>query len=108
MIKKYGKSQSHIQKCNTCEYEQVINSAGVMNLESGSVRVYADDDEFSRPNCENTGTAVPNCEVQKVQTVEVQLVWKKVNFVHALILFSNINNTELGLLQSNIKHNAVF
>ena len=62
MIKKYGKSQSHIQKCNTCEYEKVINSAGVMNLESGSVRVYADDDEFSCPNCENTGTAVPNCD----------------------------------------------
>ena len=46
--------------------------------------------------------------VQQVQTVEVQLVWKKVNFVHALILFNNINNTELGLLQTNIKHNAVF
>ena len=60
MIKKYGKSQSHVQKCNTCEYEQVINSSGVLNLESGSVRVYADDDEFSCPNCENTGTAVPN------------------------------------------------
>ena len=44
--------------------------------------------------------------VQQVQTVEVQLVWKKVNFVHALILFNNINNIELGLLQSNIKHNA--
>ena len=40
--------------------------------------------------------------------MEVQLVWKKENFVHALILFNNINNIELGLLQSNIKHNAVF
>ncbi len=62
MIKKYGKSQSNVQKCNMCEYEQVINSAGVANLESGCVRVYADDDEFFCPNCENTDAAVPNCE----------------------------------------------
>ena len=62
MIKKYGKSQSHIKKCNMWEYEQVINSAGVMNLNSGCVRVYTDDDQFSCPNCENIGTAVPNCD----------------------------------------------
>ena len=63
---KYGESHLHVQKCNTCDYEQVINSAGVISSESGCVRVYAEDDKFACPNCQNKANPVDEMHESKL------------------------------------------
>lgn len=57
MAAKYGEGTSYIQRCDTCTYEQEINTEGVHVSEIGSVRVYSANDEFRCPHCsENTNT----------------------------------------------------
>ncbi|XP_046861921.1 uncharacterized protein LOC124455277 [Xenia sp. Carnegie-2017] len=51
MINMYGKGESHLQKCPTCDYEEELKSGGVHVTENGAVIVYANDDQFSCPNC---------------------------------------------------------
>ena len=55
---KYGESHSHVQKCNTWDYEQVINSAGVISSEWSCVKVYTEGDEFACPNRQNKADPV--------------------------------------------------
>lgn len=55
LIQKYGEGGRHVRKCDTCHYEQVIHSAGVHVSPDGSIKVYAEPDEFSCPNCEQEG-----------------------------------------------------
>ena len=50
LINTYGEGEMHVRKCDTCNYEQVMHSAGVHSSGS-SVKVYSDADEFSCPNC---------------------------------------------------------
>ena len=52
LTQKYGKGKTSLRKCETCDYEQVIQSAGVHVSESGPIKVYADDDKFSCPKCD--------------------------------------------------------
>lgn len=52
LTQKYGKGKTSLRKCETCDYEQVIQSAGVHVSESGAIKVYADDDKFSCPKCD--------------------------------------------------------
>lgn len=52
LTQKYGKGKTSLRKCETCDYEQVIQSAGVHASESGAIKVYADDDKFSCPKCD--------------------------------------------------------
>ena len=52
MVSKYGAGETKTQKCKSCSYEQVIYSSGVHVSESGSVRVYGDEDTFHCPNCD--------------------------------------------------------
>ena len=40
-----------IHKCNTCDYEKEVHSAGVHMSTDGSLKVYSEDDEFQCPNC---------------------------------------------------------
>ena len=41
-----------MRKCETCEFEQTVRTAGThVNGDKGSVMVFADDDEFVCPNC---------------------------------------------------------
>lgn len=49
---KYGDGDKHVRKCETCDYEQVIHSAGVHVSEGGAIKVYTDADVFSCQNCE--------------------------------------------------------
>lgn len=50
--RKYGEGENSIRKCETCDYEQVIYSGGVHETEDGCLRVYAEEDKFSCPNCQ--------------------------------------------------------
>ena len=52
MVSKYGAGETKTQKCKSCSYEQVIYSSGAHVSESGSVRVYGDEDTFHCPNCD--------------------------------------------------------
>ena len=52
LTQKYGKGKTRLRKCETCDYEQVIQSAGVHVSESGAIKVYANDDNFSCPKCD--------------------------------------------------------
>jgi hypothetical protein len=41
-----------VRKCETCEFEQTVRTAGAhVNGDEGSVMVFTDDDEFICPNC---------------------------------------------------------
>lgn len=51
LIHTYGEGKMHVRKCDTCNYEQVIHSAGVHSSGS-SVKVYSDADYVSCPNCD--------------------------------------------------------
>lgn len=52
LTQKYGQGESYLRKCATCNYEQIIQTAGVHVLTGGVIKVYTDDDEFACPNCE--------------------------------------------------------
>ena len=52
LTQKYGKGKTSLRKCETCDYEQVIQSADVHISESGAIKVFADDDKFSCPKCD--------------------------------------------------------
>ena len=51
LTQKYGQGETYLTKCETCNYEQIIQTAGVHVLTGGVIKVYSDDDEFVRPNC---------------------------------------------------------
>jgi hypothetical protein len=52
LTQKYGKGETHVRKCDSCDYEQLIHSGGVHASASGVLKVYAYKDEFSCPNFE--------------------------------------------------------
>jgi Zn finger protein HypA/HybF involved in hydrogenase expression len=41
-----------MQKCHTCNYEQKIYTGGVHESDTGSLRVYSEDDQFHCPRCD--------------------------------------------------------
>ena len=52
LVEKYGQGEVYVRKCETCEFEQTVRTAGThVNGDNGSVMVFADDDEFVCPNC---------------------------------------------------------
>lgn len=52
LVEKYGKGNIGTRKCSSCSYEQAIQRSGVHADESGCVQVYAEDDKFICPNCD--------------------------------------------------------
>ena len=51
LVEKYGQGEVYVRKCETCEFEQTVRTAGThVNGDKGSVMVFADDEEFICPN----------------------------------------------------------
>lgn len=52
MEERYGSGHTFTERCQTCGYESdIMLSSGVHVSESGSVKVYCEDDSFFCPNC---------------------------------------------------------
>ncbi|CAB4039315.1 Hypothetical predicted protein, partial [Paramuricea clavata] len=65
LVEKYGQGEVSVRKCETCEFEQTVRTAGAhVNGDEGSVMVFTDDDEFICPNCMmNTPAEKDTCTV---------------------------------------------
>ena len=62
LVDKYGKGKNFVRKCQTCDHEQVIRTAGVHTSAGGSLMVYDEEDTFSCPNCEFEACTEVDCK----------------------------------------------
>ena len=50
-MEKYGYGEVSVRKCETCDYEQTIHTAGAHINQGPAVMVYVETGEFVCPNC---------------------------------------------------------
>ena len=63
MAQRYGHGETYTRKCQTCEYEQEIQTEGVHILDSGIVKAYTNEDEFHCPKCgDPSGEIADECD----------------------------------------------
>jgi len=130
ITQKYGKGKTNLRKGETCDYEKVIQSAGIHVSESGAIKVYADDDKFSCPKCDgNKGNLdeVPECKgslhliVRNLFAFEIEAIYHekhRIKFavkvssgenivIFALILISGLDKSKEAENDNTNDHSTV-